>query len=248
MHIKLNIVLLLLVLTLDGQGHTASIYGGHEAVPHSRPYMVLLEYSCAYTQKHCDGFLLDEDFVMTAAHCKAENYKVFLGLHNYHSEDKHFVSVDEVFPHENFFIDDQEIRNDIMLLKLSSKAVFSDKVKPIKLAGPDDHIRPQDCLVSGWGRSNRSNNHSSPKLMEVNVTLVDGQYCDITDVYCTQGETGPARGDSGGPLVCENGTAYGIVSASYGSLHVFTKISKYTSWIENIISSEICWVSFFFLL
>lgn len=52
--------------------HTAEIIGGHEAVPHSRPYMVLLQrHVQANKIIHCDGFLLNEDFVMTAAHCQA---------------------------------------------------------------------------------------------------------------------------------------------------------------------------------
>lgn len=41
-------------------------------MPHSRPYMVVLQ---RHTQENvtvfCDGFLLNEVFVMTAAHCQA---------------------------------------------------------------------------------------------------------------------------------------------------------------------------------
>ena len=41
-------------------------------MPHSRPYMVLLErYMQDGKTKHCGGFLLNEDFEMTAAHCMA---------------------------------------------------------------------------------------------------------------------------------------------------------------------------------
>uniref|UniRef100_A0A3Q0TB97 Peptidase S1 domain-containing protein n=1 Tax=Amphilophus citrinellus TaxID=61819 RepID=A0A3Q0TB97_AMPCI len=51
--------------------HSGKIVGGHEAVPHSRPYMVLLERHMSNGQiKYCGGFLLNEDFVMTAAHCQ----------------------------------------------------------------------------------------------------------------------------------------------------------------------------------
>lgn len=53
--------------------HTGEIIGGHEAVAHSRPYMVLLELHKPGGQKaHCDGFLVNEHFVVTAAHCQAE--------------------------------------------------------------------------------------------------------------------------------------------------------------------------------
>uniref|UniRef100_A0A3B4WN50 Peptidase S1 domain-containing protein n=1 Tax=Seriola lalandi dorsalis TaxID=1841481 RepID=A0A3B4WN50_SERLL len=53
--------------------YTGEIIGGHEAVPHSRPYMVLLvQHMEDNKTKHCGGFLLNEDFVMTAAHCQAK--------------------------------------------------------------------------------------------------------------------------------------------------------------------------------
>eukprot|EP00064_Thunnus_orientalis_P018088 superscaffoldBa00004051_g18179 len=72
MNIQCKLVILILALTLDDQVHTGKIIGGHEAVPHSRPYMALLEMKTPRDQtKHCGGFLLNEDFVMTAAHCQA---------------------------------------------------------------------------------------------------------------------------------------------------------------------------------
>lgn len=51
-----------------------AVIGGQEAVAHSRPYMVYLERKMENNSKTklCDGFLLNEEFVLTAAHCKAE--------------------------------------------------------------------------------------------------------------------------------------------------------------------------------
>ncbi|KAM9503492.1 mast cell protease 1A-like [Salvelinus alpinus] len=47
--------------------HAGRIYGGKEAVPHSRPYMVLLEKAVANNLKpgSCCGFLLEEIAVFT---------------------------------------------------------------------------------------------------------------------------------------------------------------------------------------
>ncbi|KAK9409031.1 GZMH: Granzyme H, partial [Crotalus adamanteus] len=42
------------------------IIGGHEAVPHSRPYMATLKGEDEFV---CGGFLVDPQWVMTAAHC-----------------------------------------------------------------------------------------------------------------------------------------------------------------------------------
>uniref|UniRef100_A0A3Q3JQ17 Peptidase S1 domain-containing protein n=1 Tax=Monopterus albus TaxID=43700 RepID=A0A3Q3JQ17_MONAL len=54
---------------------------GHEAVPHSRPYMALLEcHTSNGEKKYCGGFLLNEDFVITAAHCQAKSVYYTSGL------------------------------------------------------------------------------------------------------------------------------------------------------------------------
>lgn len=54
--------------------HTGEIIGGREARAHSRPYMVLLQrHMQDGRMKHCGGFLLNEDYVMTAAHCQAKS-------------------------------------------------------------------------------------------------------------------------------------------------------------------------------
>uniref|UniRef100_A0A4W6C4Y0 Peptidase S1 domain-containing protein n=1 Tax=Lates calcarifer TaxID=8187 RepID=A0A4W6C4Y0_LATCA len=166
--------------------HTGQIYGGHEAVAHSRPYMVLLERHMQNGETYyCDGFLLTEDFVMTAAHCQAKS--------------------------------------------LSSKANFSNNVRPIALADRDDGSLPKSCSVSGWGRNNRSSKYMSLTLMEVNVTLIDNElnHCTLCMHF---------QGDSGGPLVCEDGKAYGVVSSSHKTnpdglyVYSYTKIPKNTDW------------------
>ncbi|XP_045906642.1 granzyme E-like [Micropterus dolomieu] len=240
MFIHCKLVVLILVLTLDGQVHTGEIYGGHEAVPHSRPYMVLLVRHMDGSKSYCGGFLLNEDFVMTAAHCKAKSYTALLGLHNFReSNNIQNISVEQTFPHKDFNATD--FKNDIMLLKLNSKANFSKSVRPIVLAGQDDGSLPKSCIVSGWGSYDRNNKHMSLVLMEANVTLIDREQCAKEHSYCTEGETGPGEGDSGGPLVCEDGKAYGVVSSTLKPtsggpfIHCFARIPDYRSWINSIM-------------
>ncbi|KAM9357793.1 granzyme B-like [Symphorus nematophorus] len=231
-----KLVILILTLTLDGQVHTGEIHGGHEAVPHSRPYMVLLKrHMHDGSTIHCDGFLLNKDFVMTAAHCHASSFTVLLGVHNVYKHDEiQHVDVKQAFPHEGYNANDY--KNDIMLLKLSSKANFSKNVKPIALANQSDVSLPTSCLVSGWGSKDNSN-YMSSVLMEVNVTLIDNEQCPKEHSYCSKGTTGPGWGDSGGPLVCEDEKAYGVVSCGFNSngltTHAFLKIPDYTDWINS---------------
>ncbi|XP_023265446.1 granzyme E-like [Seriola lalandi dorsalis] len=240
MYFHCKLVILILALTLDGQVYTGEIIGGHEAVPHSRPYMVLLvQHMEDNKTKHCGGFLLNEDFVMTAAHCQAKSYNVLLGVHDFfntHQVQK--ISVEKAFPHKDY--DAIRFKNDIMLLKLKSKAHFNKNVKPIALAGQDDGSLPKSCIVSGWGRSNENNNLMSVKLMEVNVTLTDNEMCAQNQCYCSEGETGPGKGDSGGPLVCEDGKAYGVVAtsaklAASKTIYAYTKIPESMKWINSMM-------------
>ncbi|XP_040897056.1 granzyme E-like [Toxotes jaculatrix] len=239
MFIHCELVILILAMTLDGQVH--AIYGGHEAVPHSRPYMVLLECHTEHGHKgHCGGFLLNEDFVMTAASCQAKSYTALLGVHDVHRNNEiQRISVKGIFPHE--YYDTTDYQNDIMLLKLSSKAQFKEHVRPIRLAGGDDGSLPKSCKVSGWGTSYRNNYHMSPVLMEANVTLTENEQCAKENFYCSEGKTGPGDGDGGVPLVCEDGKAYGVMSSSGKSnldgadIDRYTRIPDYRKWINLIM-------------
>ncbi|KAM6921991.1 granzyme B(G,H)-like [Xenentodon cancila] len=250
-HCKLGLVIL--VLTLHDYGYAGLIIGGHEAEPHSRPYMVLLErYMADGVKKYCGGFLLNEDFVMTAAHCQAKTYIVKLGVHEVYDDDGvQSIIVEQAFPRNDY--NESQYVNDVMLLKvrtpmnrdkkaflfsLSTKAQFNEKVKPIELPGLDDGSLPKSCAVSGWGRHDQTG-FMSTMLREVNVTLIDIDDCAKQNSYCSAGEIGPGKGDSGGPLVCEGVKAYGVVSSMFEPpsggppLHRFAKIPDYRRWITS---------------
>ncbi|XP_028259497.1 granzyme B-like [Parambassis ranga] len=236
MFFRCEVAVLMLALTLDGQVHTGEVIGGREAQAHSRPYMVLLQRHMQDSRiKHCGGFLLSEDYVMTAAHCQAKTFNVLLGLHDIHNRvDVQSLSVEQSFPHKGYNVTD--LRNDIMLLKLSSKAQINNNVNPIALAGQDDFGLPESCSVSGWGRTENSP-YMSVKLMEVNVTLIEDQRCPKQRFYCSEGETGPGEGDSGGPLVCE-GMAYGVVSGKRKTTSKYTKIPDYRDWADCVMKNK----------
>ncbi|NXX79628.1 PRS57 protease, partial [Urocolius indicus] len=60
----------------------SSVIGGHEAKPHSRPYMVSIQLRGGHA---CGGALLHRRWVLTAAHCFPQGRKavgmVVVGLH-----------------------------------------------------------------------------------------------------------------------------------------------------------------------
>ncbi|XP_056460406.1 mast cell protease 3-like [Gadus chalcogrammus] len=230
-------VVLMLVLSLRGQVQTGKIIGGRPAVPHSRPYMVLLEMTMWNDKtSFCDGFLISNEFVVTAAHCQARIYNVYVGLHKFKNDQTpKAIQVKRDIPHEDY--DDIKKINDLMLLQLCEKVNFTEHVGPIHLAHRGDHL-PQRCIVSGWGSTSEENQDRASELREVNVTLVNRTLSAERHAYFSRGEIGPSPGDSGGPLVCECEVAYGVVSCGRKDIKVYTKIPDYLDWIERHIRKK----------
>ncbi|NWR93250.1 MCT1A protease, partial [Furnarius figulus] len=94
------------------------IIGGHEAKPHSRPYMVSLQSGGVH---RCGAALLQQQWVLTAAHCLAQgtwtNWRVVVGLHSL--QDRGAASqtfpIRAACPHPGFDRDTME--NDLLLLQ-----------------------------------------------------------------------------------------------------------------------------------
>uniref|UniRef100_A0A3Q2ZTP5 trypsin n=1 Tax=Kryptolebias marmoratus TaxID=37003 RepID=A0A3Q2ZTP5_KRYMA len=237
------------ICTFPSAKTTNRVIGGHEAKKHSRPYMVLLEmHNLGGTKTFCGGFLLNENFMMTAAHCQANSYSVKLGLHNKQDHIDDTISVQKAFPHTEY--DSATYNNDIMLLKLSPKVNINDNVKPIALADHDTEFLPQNCSVSGWGETNWTTKLLPSKLMEINVTLKDDVLCKNAKSYLCifydmkqPNFTDIDFGDSGGPLVCEDGRAFGVVSSFFRindtAKFRYTKIPDFQDWIKSTMKKAL---------
>uniref|UniRef100_A0A671SIG0 trypsin n=1 Tax=Sinocyclocheilus anshuiensis TaxID=1608454 RepID=A0A671SIG0_9TELE len=210
------------------------IVNGTEAKPHSRPYMVSVQSD----NKHkCGGFLVSEQFVMTAAHCFKEGEKltVVVGAHDYTHGSCH---MDVKFYHIHPGYESKSLLNDIMLLQLHEKVNKSKNVNWISIPKKNKDIKTKvKCSVAGWGKKN-TKGAASAKLMEVDVTIIDAKECKK---YWGKNYSTSRMGDSGGPLVCNN-VAVGVVS--FNELNncnspklpnVYTKISKFLSWIKAIL-------------
>ncbi|CAH6830662.1 cathepsin G [Phodopus roborovskii] len=235
--------LLLIFILLRGD-EAGRIIGGREARPHSHPYMAFLLIQTPEGRGACGGFLVREDFVMTAAHCWGSSINVTLGAHNIQSPERsqQQVPVLRAIPHPDY--DPQTISNDIMLLQLRSRIRKTRAVRPVALPRTTNQLRPGDlCTVAGWGRV--SQNRGTNVLQEVQLRVQRDRKCsDRFDTYNSQTQIcvgnprerkSAFRGDSGGPLVCNN-VAQGIVS--YGDRNgnppaVFTKIQSFIPWIKS---------------
>ncbi|KAF4097693.1 granzyme B(G,H)-like [Onychostoma macrolepis] len=250
------ISLLLLASLLPHLTFTAhvdvGIVNGTEAKPHSRPYMVSLQED----KKHvCGGFLISDEFVLTAAHCQKKNkiLTAVVGAHDLKNENEGSVRIGVKSYHKHPKYSSDSYLNDIMLLMLEKKVKLSQNVEPISLIKNKKYIKSCTvCSVVGWGKL-QTKGSVSDRLMEANVKIMKDRQCkekwkgsvkySVSKMTCAYGRGGSCKGDSGGPLVCGK-SAVGVTS--FGDFNVcnlpehpnvYTKISPYLKWIHKIIKN-----------
>ncbi|XP_072516695.1 mast cell protease 4-like [Salminus brasiliensis] len=232
--------------TLHSASVNVGIINGTEVEPHSRPYMVSIQKDGSHI---FGGFLLSDQYVMSAAHCWEENttFTAVLGAHDLSDSSENAIRIavesHHIHPHYN----SHTLDNDILLLKLHKPVKKSKTVSWIAIPERDEDIPGNTvCSVAGWGRTGTTK-PKSVRLREANTTVTDRTICDklwqITSrMICAVLPGGPCKGDSGGPLVCNN-IAVGIVSfgevfcESPSKPEVYAKISAFLPWIKSIVGN-----------
>uniref|UniRef100_A0A3Q2QLX8 Granzyme K-like n=1 Tax=Fundulus heteroclitus TaxID=8078 RepID=A0A3Q2QLX8_FUNHE len=227
--------------------HGSDIIHGEIAPDNSMLYMVSLQNQNG--QHVCGGFLVSEDFVVTAAHCKKWLVHVLISSLFLTDDCKNCI-----FPtYKSVGLGD-----DLMLLKVTP---LNNGLKTIPLASPETKLREnQICSVAGWGRTEKDPLNNVDDLRVVKVSIISPKLCQDkwgdnfpSKVICAGGygtNKGFCQGDSGGPLVCD-GIAVGVVSfnrkinnnpiCKYPDVpNVYTDVSKYVPWINKILKTKKC--------
>ncbi|XP_067379615.1 transmembrane protease serine 9-like [Channa argus] len=235
------------------------IVGGQSASPGSWPWQVGLFSNGG----RCGGSLINNQWVLTAAHCFSSTDPsgliVLLGGQSLAALGPNAVllRVTQIINHPNY--NPSTMENDISLLKLSSPVNFNNYILPVCLAASNSTFyRGTDTWAAGWGNIASGVPPPAPyNLMEVEVPVVGNRQCNcdygvgtITDnMMCagvTAGGKDTCEGDDGGPLVSkQNGrwiqggiTSFGIGCALPNLPGIYTRVSRYQSWISNLITSD----------
>ncbi|XP_034039967.1 LOW QUALITY PROTEIN: vitamin K-dependent protein C [Thalassophryne amazonica] len=231
--------------------------GGEVGKKGETPWQVLLLN--AQGRFHCGGVLIDENWVLTAAHCLDTSlwFKVRLGdYERFRDEGTEVIrKVDKIIKHPNY--NSKTVDNDIALLRMDSPAPLSDYIIPICLPGHMMaervlHLNGTTTVVSGWGKDDMDSTRFSSALNVIKVPLVSHSICaqqmshNISDNVLCAGVLGKkmdaCEGDSGGPMVTlyrDTWFLIGLVSWGEGcgmedKFGIYTKVSNYNEWINRM--------------
>ncbi|CAL4079936.1 unnamed protein product, partial [Meganyctiphanes norvegica] len=170
---------------------TFKVYGIHgpdvtESTRNAWPWMALLGEDIAGSPSwFCSGVILNQQWVLTAAHCT--NYRnvtrVRLGEHDFSNDDDGVgvrvedFAVAEVIYHPGY--EPPQAYHDISLIRLSKPVELRREIMPICLPWgheADLPLEDEPVIVTGWG-AREFGGPFSPVLNEVNLTVFKTEIC-----------------------------------------------------------------------
>uniref|UniRef100_A0A672TL51 Chymotrypsin like n=1 Tax=Strigops habroptila TaxID=2489341 RepID=A0A672TL51_STRHB len=211
--------------------HTERIINGQDTVPGLWPWQVSLQNR--YGSHFCGGSLINENWVVTAAHsippCPVPTSPCPKPLS--HSGISWQVITN---PDWNSYT----LNNDIALLKLASPAKLGPHVSPVCLPPTDLHLPDNlQCVTTGWGR--------------ITYILADSLECakywgsQITSSMVCAGGAGASSCQVRSQIpAADEGvwTLTGIVSWGSGNCNVntptaYTRVSHFRNWIDSVVQA-----------
>ncbi|XP_018011241.1 serine protease filzig [Hyalella azteca] len=266
------------IRTVDGKNsgcglrplsRTGRIVNGEEAALGAWPWQVLVRGTTLFglfTKQTCGGVLLNERYVITAAHCQPRllgSLSVVLGEWDLLGDLEPLSSVKRnvkrvvVHPHFVFW----RPGNDVALLELDRPVKFALHILPICLPDTDEDFAGQVGSVTGWGATSFGGSYAR-KLNEVRLPILRNDECQswyrqvwpfkkiAPEYICAGFKSGgkdACAGDSGGPLSVRRADGrwvlVGIIShgikCAYPNLPgIYMRVSHYKPWILEVINNK----------
>ncbi|KAL7019684.1 hypothetical protein ACKWTF_011207 [Chironomus riparius] len=181
------------------------IVGGHNALKEQASYLAVLTRSGGNI--FCGSSILNEKFIVTAAHCICNNknkfiqpnqMKVYVGIHETSEIQKiqlneidagmaSEVIVDKIIVHPDY-VCGKKSDSDIALLELKKSIKFSDYIKPVCVETKDINISTLG-IVSGFGMTHEdfSIGEKPKTLQSANVPIWANDECQTS--YESLGKT-----------------------------------------------------------
>lgn len=176
------------------------IVGGEIAPRGEYPWLARIQYYKSNKRFgfHCGGVLINDRYVLTAAHCIQSVpsswtvYKIRFGEYdstedndcNFYDErdcgnETRDILVASYYIHEDYFQENGADYNDIALIRLVEPVQFTSYIQPICLPITDD-LKKLDTAgvkmtVAGWGQT--ENKTASRYLMHLKVPSWDNEQC-----------------------------------------------------------------------
>lgn len=230
------------LLTATETETSTRVVGGEDSIEGDWPWVVSVR-SSIYS---CGGSLINENTVMTAAHClhdsnndpiPASDINVIVGEYDISSiSSSSYVAVSSTYIHSGYDPAPNVSSNDIALLRLASSVTDIAPIDRADVTTTTAAIAAKEYVtILGWGSTvgyavGESVTPEYPRILQqADLPLQTDSQCDrtysvfnSTSMLCAGEDVGgvdSCQGDSGGPLIYNNGGSWeqmGIVSFGSG--------------------------------